>query len=47
MNYKAHIAELNLKKQDAANRGIYEEAAKWRDAEKAAKAELKKKRGEA
>ena len=38
-----HIAELNLKKQDAANRGIYEEAAKWRDAEKAAKAELKRK----
>ncbi len=36
------IAELNLKKQDAANRGVYEEAAKWRDAEKAAKAELKK-----
>ena len=38
-----HIAELNLKKQDAANRGVYEEAAKWRDAEKAAKAELKRK----
>jgi ATP-dependent Clp protease ATP-binding subunit ClpC len=37
------IAELNLKKQDAANRSDYEEAAKWRDAEKAAKAELKKK----
>ena len=38
-----HIAELNLKKQDAANRGVYEEAAKWRDAEKQAKAELKRK----
>jgi len=38
-----HIAELNLKKQDAANRGVYEEAAKWRDAEKMAKAELKRK----
>ena len=38
-----HIAELNLKKQDAANRGVYEEAAKWRDAEKLAKAELKRK----
>lgn len=37
------IAEINLKKQDAANRGIYEEAAKWRDEEKAAKAALKKK----
>lgn len=37
------IAELNLKKQDAANRGVYEEAAKWRDAEKIAKAALKKK----
>ena len=37
------IAELNLKKQDAANRGVYEEAARWRDAEKAAKAELRKK----
>ena len=37
------IAELNLKKQEAANRGVYEEAAKWRDAEKAAKAALKKK----
>lgn len=36
------IAELNLKKQDAANRGVYEEAAKWRDAEKAAKAALKR-----
>ena len=38
-----HIAELNLKKQDAANRGVYEEAAKWRDAEKLAKSELKRK----
>ena len=38
-----HISELNLKKHDAANRGVYEEAAKWRDAEKAAKAALKKK----
>lgn len=37
------IAEINLKKQDAANRGVYEEAAKWRDEEKAAKAALKKK----
>ena len=37
------ISEINLKKQNAANRGIYEEAAKWRDAEKAAKAELRKK----
>jgi ATP-dependent Clp protease ATP-binding subunit ClpC len=35
------IAEINLKKQEAANKGVYEEAAKWRDAEKAAKAELK------
>ena len=38
-----HIAALNLKKQDAANRGIYEEAAKWRDAEKTAKKALKEK----
>ena len=38
-----HIAELNLKKQSAANNSDYEEAAKWRDAEKAAKAELKRK----
>ena len=37
------IAELNLKKQNAANKSDYEEAAKWRDAEKAAKAELKRK----
>ncbi len=37
------IAGLTLKKQDAATRGVYEEAAKWRDAEKAAKAELKRK----
>ena len=37
------IAEFNLKKQNAAGRSDYEEAAKWRDAEKAAKAELKKK----
>ena len=33
---------MNLKKNDAANRGVYEEAAKWRDAEKAARAKLKK-----
>ena len=38
-----NIAELNLKKQNAASKSDYEEAAKWRDAEKAAKAELKKK----
>ena len=38
-----NIAELNLKKQNAANRSDYEEAAKWRDAEKSAKAELKRK----
>lgn len=38
-----NISELNLKKQNAANKSDYEEAAKWRDAEKAAKAELKKK----
>ena len=37
------IAELTLKKQDAATRGVYEEAAKWRDAEKSAKAALKRK----
>jgi len=38
-----NIAEINLKKQNAASKSDYEEAAKWRDAEKAAKAELKKK----
>ena len=37
------IAAINLKKQDAANKGVYEEAAKWRDAEKEARRELKKK----
>ena len=38
-----NIASINLKKQEAANRGVYEEAAKWRDAEKAAKKALKEK----